>query len=292
MSTTNIQASVGRNGVNQRDDVVLVQTLLLARGFARVGDADGDCGKNTIAAILDFQSNFLKNPDGRIDPGGTSWRNLAGTYPGLVPATAPAPGAPPAPPAPPAAAAKTAAAGAAAITGTVPRPDAASINVGLKFVSNSFMLAKIGNPRDSYSQLCQTPTLPLLRRNLVLDSVGPFRVTGLVPAVLSLKAVMIDIEREQPAVYRALGTAGMLCCRWVRGSTTAISNHSWGTAIDLTLNGVLDVYGNNQVQRGLTLIAPIFNRHGWFWGAAFRTEDGMHFEASESLIQQWLPSLR
>ena len=81
-----------------------------------------------------------------------------------------------------------------------------------------------------------------------------------------------------------LGTAGMLCCRLVRGSATAISNHSWGTAIDLTLDGVLDVYGDDKVQYGLTLIAPIFNRHGWYWGAAFRTEDGMHFEGSKALV--------
>ena len=275
--SSSVQSSVGRQGTNQRADVVLVQTLLLARGFAKLGDADGVCGKNTIDAIVDFQSNFLRRPDGKIDPGGTSWRNLSGTYTGVA--------SPSQPPASPAAA-------AGSITRTVPRPDPATINIGLKPVSNSFMLAKIGQPRGDYSQLCQPPTLPLLRRNLVLDSVGPFRVTGLVPAVLSLKAVMIDIEREQPTVYKALGTAGMLCCRWVRGSSTSISNHSWGTAIDLTLGGVLDVRGDNQVQVGLSLIAPIFNRHGWFWGAGFRTEDGMHFEPSESILQQWLPKLR
>jgi hypothetical protein len=28
--------------------------------------------------------------------------------------------------------------------------------------------------------------------------------------------------------------------RWVRGSTTSISNHSWGTATDIKINGVLD----------------------------------------------------
>jgi D-alanyl-D-alanine carboxypeptidase len=69
--------------------------------------------------------------------------------------------------------------------------------------------------------------------------------------------------------------------------TTAISNHSWGTAIDLTLEGILDTYGDGRVQVGLTLIAPIFNRRGWYWGAAFRKEDGMHFEASKALIEPW-----
>jgi hypothetical protein len=112
-----------------------------------------------------------------------------------------------------------------------------------------------------------------------------------VPPVLSLKTVMADISNEQPAVYQALGTAGMLCCRLMRGSTTAISNHSWGTAIDLTLDGVLDAYGDDVVQYGLALISPIFNRHGWYWGAAFRKEDGMHFEGSQSLIDQWAGQL-
>jgi D-alanyl-D-alanine dipeptidase len=50
----------------------------------------------------------------------------------------------------------------------------------------------------------------------------------------------------------------MLCARFVRGSTTTISNHSWGTAIDLTLDGVLDRRGDGRVQVGLTRIAPIF----------------------------------
>jgi hypothetical protein len=155
------------------------------------------------------------------------------------------------------------------------------------------MLSKLGAPLvgGGYTSQCQVPTAPRLRRNLVLDTVGPFRVTGLVPAVLSLKAVMADIRAEQPAVYRVLGTAGMLCCRLVRGSTTAISNHSWGTAIDLTLDGVLDAYGDDKVQHGLTLIAPIFNRHGWFWGAVFRKEDGMHFEGSQALVEQWAGQL-
>ena len=102
---------------------------------------------------------------------------------------------------------------------------------------------------------------------------------------------MADIQTAQPAVYRALGTAGMLCCRLQRGSSTAVSNHSWGTAIDLTLEGVLDAYGDGMVQYGLTLIAPIFNRHGWYWGAAFSKEDAMHFEGSRRLIDEWAGKL-
>lgn len=61
----------------------------------------------------------------------------------------------------------------------------------------------------------------------------------------------------------------------------------WGTAIDLKLDGKLDVRGNNKVHYGLSLIAPIFNKHGWFWGAAYRTEDAMHFEVSINKLKQW-----
>ncbi len=271
MSTASLSASVGRQGVNRPDDVRLVQNLLLARGFGTFGDVDGECDEATVQAIVAFQRGYLRKPDGRIDPGGITWRNLAGTY--GVRAAAPE-------------------ADTSPITRTVPRPAASTINAGLSAVDNAFMLDRLGAPRASYGTLCEPPTNERLRRNLVLDTVGPFRVTGLVPAVLSLKAVMADIAREQPRVYRALGTAGMLCCRLVRGSTTAISNHSWGTAIDLTLDGVLDAYGDDRVQVGLTLIAPIFHRHGWYWGAAFRKEDAMHFEGSRALVEQWATQLR
>jgi len=154
------------------------------------------------------------------------------------------------------------------------------------------MIQMLGQPRESYSADCQPMTNSILRRHVVTQSVGLFRATGLRPAVDSLVAAMAQIQREQPAIYAILGTAGMLCCRYVRGSKTVISNHSWGTAIDFTLNGVLDRRGDDQVQIGLTLIAPIMNQHGWCWGAAFRTEDAMHFEASRSLITQWAPQLR
>lgn len=272
MVSRDISASVGRGGVNRTADVAIVQNLLLARGHSTVGAANGACGSSTIDAIVAYQAGFLRRPDGLISAGGTTWRHLAASFSGVSddPATSTLP-----------------------LTRPVPRPDPASINLGLRAVGNEFMLAALGAPlvAGGYTTQCQVPTAPRLRRNLVLDTVGPFRVTGLVPAVLSLKAVMADIRAEQPAVYKVLGTAGMLCCRLVRGSTTAISNHSWGTAIDLTLDGVLDAYGDDKVQHGLTLIAQIFNRHGWFWGAAFRKEDGMHFEAGRALVEQWAARL-
>jgi hypothetical protein len=168
----------------------------------------------------------------------------------------------------------------------VPVPN--GVNQGLSGTRNAFMLSLLGNPRPNYAADCRPVANSSLKARIVSGvNIGPFKVTGFDLAVESLKKVMIDIKAEHPNVFAALGTAGMLCCRLVRGSTSAISNHSWGTAIDLKIGGVLDVRGNNRVQFGLTLVAPIFNRHKWYWGATFPTEDGMHFEISQQLLKQW-----
>lgn len=308
-----LTASVGAAGANRKPDVESVQRLLVAHRLY-TGRVDGLCGPLTVDGILRFQRAFMGKPDGRIDPNGRTLRRLTE---GAAPAAHAAPATRPAPAAVRPAAAVTAAprpvaavsAGAAApapaasttvstnaearklLSKLVPRPEAHTMNPGLVAVSPSYMVQSLGQPRESYSQDCQPLTNLKLKKHIVSRSVGPFKATGLDLAVESLAQVMEDIRKEQPAVYEALGTAGMLCCRNIRGSSTGISNHSWGTAIDLTLNGVLDRRGDNQVQVGLTLIAPIFNRHGWYWGAAFRTEDAMHFEASKLLISQWAPRL-
>jgi hypothetical protein len=161
------------------------------------------------------------------------------------------------------------------------------VNAGVSSAKQTTMLTLLGNPRNDYTDQCQPVEHPRLKVLTVFEDVGPFKVRGLAPAVESLRAVMADMRVAVPDVFAALGSAGMLCARLVRGSTHAISNHSWGTAIDVTLNGVLDRRGDGKVQLGLTLIAPIFNRHGWFWGAAFQTEDAMHFEVSDQSIRKW-----
>lgn len=171
------------------------------------------------------------------------------------------------------------------LTRLVPIP--VGVNRGLSGAGNALMLDTFGAPRHAYGGDCRPVTNAALKARIVTGAVGPFRATGFDLAVASLAAIMVDIKVAEPEVYAALGSAGMLCARLVRGSVSAISNHSWGTAIDLTLKGDLDTRGDGKVQHGLTLIAPIFNRHKWFWGATFRTEDAMHFEVSRELIGDW-----
>lgn len=166
-------------------------------------------------------------------------------------------------------------------------PDRRRINGDLEGARNVTMQALIGLPRSTFSKDCQDATNSDFVKLLTFEDVGSFRVRGLRPAVESLRQILSDVRNEDPSLFDRLGSAGMLCCRWVRGSASVMSNHSWGTAIDLTIDGLLDPRGDDKVQRGLLQLYPHFNRHGWFWGAAFGTEDCMHFEASEQLIRRW-----
>ncbi len=171
------------------------------------------------------------------------------------------------------------------LTRLVPIPD--NINPGIAPARQRTMLSLLGSPRNSFGTDCLPVTNPAIARLIVHEDVGPFKVRGLRPAVASLRAVLAVIADAEPDLYPALGHMGMLCARLVRGSAIAISNHAWGTAIDLTLEGRLDTRGDGRVQVGLTRIFPYFNAAGWFWGAGFRTEDAMHFEAGDALIRQW-----
>lgn len=160
-----------------------------------------------------------------------------------------------------------------------------NINQGLSANTNGRMLSMLGDPRSTYDQECRPVTNKKLAARMITESVGPFRVTGFDLAVRSLRTILTEVTQKYPDMK--LSSAGMLCARRVRGSTKSISNHSWGCAVDLKIDGILDDYGDGKVQYGLTLIYPIFNKHKWIWGAHFSKEDGMHFEVSWNLLNDW-----
>lgn len=77
-----IGASVGKGGVNDSADVIVVQHLLnewLAGAGQPLVSTDGDCGTKTIAAIIAHQSRVvgIARPDGLVTPGGITWSALA-----------------------------------------------------------------------------------------------------------------------------------------------------------------------------------------------------------------------
>jgi len=102
---------------------------------------------------------------------------------------------------------------------------------------------------------------------------------------------MDQIKRHDPEAYAQIGTAGMLCCRFVRGSKKSISNHSWGTAVDLTFGGEVDPRGDGKCQHGLVRVYRFFHAEGWFWGAGFSREDAMHFELADETVGEWSRNL-
>ena len=160
-------------------------------------------------------------------------------------------------------------------------------NKGITQPRNKTMLATLGNPRDGYNTDCQGISNPALKALVDTRQIGPIKVTMLKPALDSLERVLNRLKDSDPDIYAKVGTAGALCVRFIRGSTTSISNHSWGTAIDLTLEGKLDGFADGGTQFGLLILAEYFNEEGWFWGAAYNREDSMHFEVGEETLRKW-----
>ena len=161
-------------------------------------------------------------------------------------------------------------------------------NRGVTQPRNRIMLELLGPPRDRYSQDCQGVTNPRIASLLEERQLSPgVRVTMLRPALDSLQRVLDRLRESDPDIHAGLGTAGALCVRNIRGSSTSISNHSWGTAIDFTINGQLDPFADGGTQFALLLLAEYLNDEGWYWGAAYRREDSMHFEVGEETLRRW-----
>lgn len=170
---------------------------------------------------------------------------------------------------------------------TRPDVDPRSLIGDLRGARNSTMLELIGSPRENYDQTCRPPTNPRISQLMETNDFGPFRATLLEPAARDLALIMKRIQEDLPDLFARLSIAGAQCARLVRGSRSAISNHSWGTAIDLTIDGRLDRRGDGRTMPELRIIAQYFLDQGWFWGAAFYVEDSSHFEVSDQRIRQW-----
>ncbi len=299
-----LSASVGTFGRNRQHDVTLVQTVLTERGYT-CGPVDGRCGRHTVAAIFAVQKGLIAEPDGRVDVGGPTWRSLSGQQAASPRAPSPAPSAP-ARAAPARAAAATSAAPAyrpqpaspaakpvvsaadASWRRAVPMPPADTINVALTCPSSAWMEGRLGRPRSTFTDQCQDMTNTRLLPLVEMRRIGAHNYRGLRPALDSLQDVMAEIAQRLPDLYPHLGSAGMLCCRNIRGSTTAISNHSWGTAVDIAIDGEVEPMGIGTPYLGLSLIAPIFNEHGWYWGGGYaHRKDCMHFECSQTLVNSF-----
>lgn len=196
-------------------------------------------------------------------------------------------------------------------------PKAGWINKGLSPLKLKTVRAGLGEARKSYSDKCQPATGELLLKHLVTDAPGfkprlltkaerekrkredvipngpeetwktEVLVTGVKPAVESLARILAKVEENHPELWQVLGHAGMTCCRKIRGGSDP-SRHSWGLAIELTIDGKVDPLGDDLVQQGLLTLYRYFHEEGWYWGAGFDREDAMHFEVSDQLLKSWM----
>ena len=169
-----------------------------------------------------------------------------------------------------------------------PLPAPGAVNRGVLSPSSAEQVARFGGmPSARMSQKDQPVTNPQLRALIATEWVGPFRATGLKIALASLKAIFAEVRRDLPDLYPLIGTAGMTVNRLQRGSTTKVSNHAWGSAVDLTIAGKLVPFGAANSIRGLDALVPYFNREGWYWGGGYRRSraDAMHFECGSVMLR-------
>jgi hypothetical protein len=171
---------------------------------------------------------------------------------------------------------------------TVPAPSLTSYvqvparhSTGLTRATQETMIELFGVPGELTSQ-CSEPTNDRLKRLLVSEDIGPFKIRAIRPVVDAVKLVMQDVKAENPDLYAAVGSAGALCIRKVR-MFDRYSMHSWGTALDVVIAGRTPSFQPGVSQYGLLLLVPFFEKQGFVWDPS----DGIHFEASEQILRQW-----
>lgn len=162
-----------------------------------------------------------------------------------------------------------------------------NVNKGITVASPSFLEGFLGRPREVLTDNCESMTNLALKELLVVEQVGPIKVTMLRPALDSMKRVFEKVQAADPDLYARISTAGSLCVRRIRGTIDRTSTHSFGLAVDLNIDGQLDTFTDGKTQLGLTILADFFIAEGWVWGAGFGREDSMHFEVSRQQLETW-----
>lgn len=269
--TATISNSVGRNGRNVSSDVRTIQELI----NGHIGQltplrplvVDGRIGSATIFAIEEFQRRVvhMSQPDGRVDVGGRTLAALNGSNSG----------------------GQQPAGGQATSTAFPPRPSFSPL------VGNSARAAVFG--RFDYVH----EPVPGNAENIRI--LGNWESNNIVTVSINMgpnvgtRRVRFHqlASRQLQNLWEAWNTAGLLdrvltysgafVPRFVRGSTSTLSNHAFGSAFDINVawNGL----GRTPALVGSTgsvrELVPIANEHGFYWGGHFSRLDGMHFEIAQ-----------
>lgn len=100
-----------------------------------------------------------------------------------------------------------------------------------------------------------------------------------------MRGFFMALEKE--GLHKAIHTwGGSFVPRLVRGSSTNLSNHSFGTAFDINMewNGLGREPALANEKGSVRELVSIANKFGLFWGGHYKTrKDGMHFEIAKIL---------
>jgi hypothetical protein len=181
---------------------------------------------------------------------------------------------------------------AASLMEKIPLTEVLPINRDLRSATEHTMISIMGSPRIPLTTKCQNTRASDLVKSLTATEkiTDIFSLTGIRPALDSVKAVLASIFEDHPDLKLVLSTEGMLCTRFRKPTSgkksTQISNHSWGTAIDFKIVG-FGAPGNTgaKIPKFIAIMLPHFHSAGWFSGIAFH--DTMHFEVAEETIRKW-----
>lgn len=131
-------------------------------------------------------------------------------------------------------------------------------------------------------------TIPQLKGVKGAPSSGTIRCHRLVKDQL---AALFAAWERAGVLDRILTWGGSFVPRFIRGSDTTLSNHSFGSAFDI--NAQWNGFGAEPALVGrkgsVRELVEIANDHGFYWGGHYRRRrDGMHFEVSS--IKEFPPS--
>ncbi len=91
---------------------------------------------------------------------------------------------------------------------------------------------------------------------------------------------------EAKLLDRLLSFEGAFVPRFIRGSTTTLSNHAFASAFDLNYswNKIGHVPALGGEKGSLRELVPLANEFGFYWGGHYKGRlDGMHFEVAKIL---------
>ena len=241
------------------NDVGLWQTFLRGQQCRDVNVVrTNSFDEQTIAATIEFQQAHCLDADGIVGPNTLSMAKSLGFDPSVDP-------------------------------DLPPPPDFKSLSIVDRvaiFGAFRYMPAGLASDPEAIKILDDWP-----RNNIVtvdipqLSSINVDKVSFNRLASSQLQDLFNDWD-QSGLIDRILSWGGSWAPRFILGSRTYLSNHAWGTAFDINVQG--NSVGCRPASIGskgsVVELVQIANAHGFYWGGHFSDRpDGMHFEVAKLL---------